>query len=255
VNSDVTVTRMYPSRRGAWLVAAIFVFGGVVFCGLYFAPRNGPPPAPAGARPGVPARNLRFVTWDLRRRHPGASPAFDVVRRLNADYLLLQNIEEEDVIPLAEAVGMQHSYHPQLYQRARNFAGRKAEWGACVLSKYPLYEGLGIPGPHGASGTWAVSVVDGRKFMVAVAHFVEGEEGRQEAASLRQAWEQKDSPPMVLSMLPADGSLPPVIQSVTSGPSADGQWMLFTKDWKHFTSKTGDVATGGPLPIVGDFRP
>ena len=253
MNPDVTVTRLYPSRRGAWLVGAIFVFGAVVFCGMYFAPRNGPPIAPADARPGAPARNLRFVTWDLRRRHPGAMPAFEVVRQLNADYLLLENIEEEDVIPLAEAMGMQRSYHPQLYQRARNFAGRKAEWGACVLSKYPLYDGRGIPGPEGASGTWAVSVVDGKRFVIAAAHLAAGEQGLQEAGALHEAWEQKGSPPMVLALLSADGKLPQVLQSISTGLGSDGQWLLLTQQWTGFTSRTADVPSGGPLPIVADL--
>lgn len=251
MHREVAGKRLNSSRRGAWLVAAIFAFGVIVFCGLYFAPKAGPPAVPGEARWGVPERTLRFVTWDLRRRHPGAGNALDIVRQLQPDYVLLQGIEEEDVIPLAEAIGMQHSYHPQLYQRAKNFSGRKADWGAVVLSKYPLYEGRGIPGPQGVSGAWAVSVVDGRKFVVAAAHLAAGEQGQHEAAALREAWEKRVSPPMVLALLPADGAVPVTLQPIAAGAGADGQWLLFTPGWK--ASAVPAAAPGdGPVPLVAD---
>jgi endonuclease/exonuclease/phosphatase family metal-dependent hydrolase len=232
-------------------VAAIFAFGAIVFCGLFFAPKAGPPAVPGEARWGVPERKLRFVTWDLRRRHPGAGNALDIVRQLQPDYVLLQGIEEEDVIPLAEVMGMQHSYHPQLYQRAKNFSGRKADWGAVVLSKYPLYEGRGIPGPEGVSGAWAVSVVDGRKFVVAAAHLAAGEQGQQEAAALREAWEKRQSPPMVLALLPADGNVSPKIQPIATGAETDGQWLLFTPGWS--ASAVAVPAPGdGPVPLAAE---
>jgi hypothetical protein len=87
------------------------------------------------------------------------------VAALEPDYVLVQAIRFEDVLPLTELLGMAGSFHPALFQRPDPRS--KDQPGHLVLSKHPLYEAGPIWSDRRiAVGVWAVAVIDGSRFNV-----------------------------------------------------------------------------------------
>lgn len=90
------------------------------------------------------------------------------IRKLDADYVLVQNIRFDDVHPLAEALGMARSFYPQLFQRASPRS--KDAPGDLILSKHTLYDAAPVAqgsGGRNARGVRAVAVFAGVRFVVA----------------------------------------------------------------------------------------
>ncbi len=205
---------LVPARTipGIAVILAMFVLGGLVLAGLFLAPKSKSPPAPVGIPWGAPDRPLRFVSYNILHNERGREQIITEIRKLEADFVLLQEIESPDVVPMAEALSMQRNYHSQCYQRSENLAGRKASWGNCMLSKYPLYEVGAIPNPSGGTfGVWGVAVVDGKKFIIANVHLSatwnanpshikkSGENRCAELSSLFNAWQGRGLPPIVVT--------------------------------------------------------
>ena len=199
------------SARGALLVLGLFVLGGAVLWGLFQAPRVTSPPAPAGSEWGVPPRPLRFASLNVLHLQRGLDRVINEIRAVGADYVLLQEVESRDVVDLARALEMRQYHHPNAYHASVNLDGPKATWGNLILAKHPLYEAGSIPNPGGGSfGVWAVSVVDGKRFLVANVHLSatwnanpvhikkSGEYRSKEIANFKDAWRQRGSPPMVV---------------------------------------------------------
>ncbi len=197
--------------RGALLVVGLFAVGGGVLWGLVQAPRATSPAAPAGAPWGVPDRPLRFVSWNVLHLQRGMEAVVADIKKLEPDFVLLQEVESRDVVGLAQALGMQTSHHPKAYHPSVNLDGPKATWGNVIFSRHRLYDAGSIPNPGGGSfGVWAVSVVDGRKFLVANVHLSatwnanplhvkrSGENRANELAALVAAWRQRGAPPVVV---------------------------------------------------------
>lgn len=180
--------RRPASNRGAWTVVAIFALGLTVLGGLFLAPRGHAPPLPAGTPRGRPDQPVVGVLLDCKPI--GASPDAIVaaVRRLadsarsagdppsagdplrpgaTPDLVVLVDVEGTFVPPVIAALGLQGSYHPQLYQRVRPTAGEKVKVGVCVLSKHPLYAGRPIRTADRSIGVAADVVIAGRAFTVA----------------------------------------------------------------------------------------
>jgi hypothetical protein len=151
------------------VVLTMFAFGGVVLCGLYMAPRGHSPASPRVPW-GAPSRPVVFASVDFGGE-PGVSDALAFqVRGLDADYVLVQNIRPNDVLPLAEALGMEGSYHPQLFQR-RDPRLKDAP-GDLILSRHPLYDARPLVlGPSAddanSRGVQTVGVLDGVRFVLA----------------------------------------------------------------------------------------
>ena len=157
------------SRRGMLVCVGLFVLGGAVLWGLFLAPRNRPPTAPAVPW-GTPARPLRFVTIDLGGGSvtEGGELVADL-GKLDPDFVLVQNVRFNDVLPLAEGLGMAKSFHPRLFQRPDPKA--KDAPGDVILSIHPLYDAspvavLPAPDVSEGRGVRAVAVVDRVKFVV-----------------------------------------------------------------------------------------
>jgi hypothetical protein len=157
------------SRRGILVCLGMFVFGAVVLWGLFQAPRLRSPASP-DLPWGRPARQVTVVSLDLGG---GAGPIASLagpVRQLDPDYVLVQNIRFDDVLPLAEALGMARSYHPNLFQRADPRA--KDTPGDLILSKHPLYDARPLalnPDPRDPDlhGVESIAALDGVRFVVA----------------------------------------------------------------------------------------
>ena len=185
------------SRRGVLVCVGLFALGGAVLWGLFLAPRNRPPSAPAVPW-GTPVRPLRFVTIDLG----GASvdDGGDLVadlRKLDPDFVLVQNVRFNDVLPLAEGLGMAKSFHPRLFQRPDPRA--KDAPGDVILSIHPLYDARPVavlpdPDIREGSGVRAVAVVDRVKFVVVSGVGATDQTRRVLEAELRR----EGSPPTVV---------------------------------------------------------
>jgi hypothetical protein len=176
---------------------AMFALGGAVLWGLFQAPRGRSPASP-DLPWGVPVNPVGFVSLDFGGQ-PGVAPSLvKQVRDLDPDFVLVQNIRFDDVLPLAEALGMERSYHPQLFQRPDPRSQDAA--GDVLFSKHPLYDATPIvldpaaQQPDGR-GVRAVAVVGGVRFVVATGVGATDDSRRAFEAS----WKQAGSPPTVLA--------------------------------------------------------
>jgi endonuclease/exonuclease/phosphatase family metal-dependent hydrolase len=167
--------------------------------------------APADIPWGVPDRSVRFVSYNILHNQRGLQRVVDEIKKLDPDFVLLQEVESADVLIMAEALGMRSWHQRRAYQKSSNLAGSSAKWGNVIFAKHPLYECESIPNPGGGSfGVWAVTVVDGRKFVLANIHLnatwnanpihikKSGEARWKELNNLHDAWKQRGSPPIVI---------------------------------------------------------
>jgi hypothetical protein len=194
------------SKRGPLTILAMFALGGLVLLGLFLAPRPHSPPAPPGVAFGAPDTPLRVVVYDLTtddRPVPADSIAADVRGPApGPDYVLLLGLEADQAPPLAAAMGMQESFEPRLYQRVRR-PGRREPVGACLLSRRPLYDASPLrTSPREVYGVCAVSVVDGRKFLLACVSLPDGTGGAgpgTPVGALIDSWRGAGAPPMLVA--------------------------------------------------------
>ena len=200
------------NSRGAILVLGLFALGGAVLWGLFQAPRATSPPAPAASGWGVPSRPIRVASFNVLHLQRGFDAVVNEIRAVDADFVLLQEVESRDVVGLARVLGMQQYHHPNAYERSGNLDGPKATWGNVIFSKHPLYDAGPIPNPGGGSfGVWVTSVIEGHKFVVANVHLSatwnanpvhvkqSGEYRSKEIANLLNAWHGRGSPPIVVA--------------------------------------------------------
>jgi hypothetical protein len=146
----------------------MFVFGGAVLWGLFQAPRANSPRSPALAW-GAPVRPVRLVSIEFGGQSGVSDALVKRVVALDPDYVLVQNIRFDDVLPLAEGLGMARSYHPALFQRPDPRS--KDQPGDLVLSKHPLYDAKPAaldPDPSRVHhrGVQATAVIDGSRFVL-----------------------------------------------------------------------------------------
>ena len=185
------------SRRGMLVCLAMFALGGAVLWGLFQVPRHGSPVAPAVPW-SAPARPLRFLSVDLGGKGGAGDELVKRIRAVDPDYVLVQNVRFDDVLPLAEALGMARSFHPQLFQRPDPRA--KDLPGDVILSIHPLYEAKAVvldadPSQIEARGVRAVSVVDRGRFVVVCGVGATDASRKALEAGLRR----EGSPPTVLA--------------------------------------------------------
>ena len=231
------------SFRGVLLVVTIFAIGGVMLAGLFLAPRPASPKAPAQAQWGVPARTLRFASYNILHNQRGLDRIAAEIKKLDADFVVLQEVEYADTGALASAVGMGEAFHTRQYERSVNLAGPRASWGNLILSKHPLYECVSIPNPGGGSfGVWAVAEIDGKKFMVANVHLSatwnanpkhlkeSGVNRNKELTALLNAWRERGAPPMVVA---GDFNQIPM----------GNNYALMTQEWRDAMKQIGHTGT------------
>jgi hypothetical protein len=250
-----TLNQLRPTRQGARVVIGLLLFGLVILGGLYISPKAHSPAAPIGVPHGVPATKLRIVAYDLARQHPSADPMYARIAGLSPDYLLLQGVNEDDVVDIAETMKMEKSFHPQLYQRCQDIAGRKGTWGNLVLSRNALYEGAPIGDIRGGFGAIAVSIVDGKEFAIACTHFAPDGQAMTEAETFRQRWLSMDRPPTIVAVLASDARPPASFDFLPITSSAGGESFYLSGDWQIQDSGTVPNAGTGLAPRWIDIAP
>ena len=245
-----------PSRGGALVILGLLAFGALILGLLAVTPFAHAPKAPADVPAGAPPRTVRVVCYDLAHQHPRNDPMLDDIRKLNPDYILLQGVDEDDSVAAAELLQMQARFHPQLYQRSEHLAGPKGVWGNLILGRQPLYNGAPLGSVRGGFGASAVSVVDGRKFLIASIHLA-GDQALGEAENLTAIWKARGSPPMVAALLKADPTFPPALSwlhaaGVSAGGSG-GQWIASTGDFRVIASGFATASGRGSPPFWVDL--
>lgn len=233
------------------LVAGLFALGGLMLWGLFRAPRATSPSAPAAARWGAPAHPIRIASLNVRRLPQEIDHVTDELRKLDPDFVLLQEVDSRDVVALARAFGMQQFHHPNAYERSGNLGGRKATWGNVIFAKHPLYDAGPIPNPGGESfGVWATSIVDGKKFVIANVHLSAtpstprhdekfGDNRSKEIAKLVSAWHARGSPPMIVGGGP---------MQITLGGNNSAMTDRFADVLASLRSSDGTFQTSSPDP-------
>ena len=167
------VTTRYSLRprprwtSGALTCVALFAFGGLLLWGLFRAPRSHAPASP-DVRWAVPTRPLRVASLDIGAWTGNPLDAAKILNGIDPDVVLAQRVPGEFAAPLAEALGMERSFHPRNFVRL----GRGSAPGCLVLCKHPLYDATPLrpeSDPQTPLGVWAAVVMDGRRFAVASA--------------------------------------------------------------------------------------
>jgi endonuclease/exonuclease/phosphatase family metal-dependent hydrolase len=168
------------------------------------------PAAPAGVTVGVPARRVRVAAYNVYQNYRGMDRTVGEVRKLDPppDFLLLSEIRREHVRPMAEALGMPHTYYPPL----PHVRGQPDWPDVAILSKYPLHDGRPLSTEDGQTfGLLAFAVVEQRKFAVAGVHMhptwlmdprhvVETAQARRrQLARIDAAWREAGTPPLVIA--------------------------------------------------------
>jgi endonuclease/exonuclease/phosphatase family metal-dependent hydrolase len=198
---------MMPRRTTIWFFVFLALFAGAFWVLMRFAARGAGSAPPASAVWGVPDRPVRVVSYNILHNQRGMGRVIEEIRKLDADFVLLQEVEREHVSEMTRELGSM----PAVYHASENLAGGRASWGNAILSRHRLYEGRTIPNPGGGSfGVWATASIDGRKFRVAcvhlsatykfnLAHLEESAVNRyKELSNLAKAWEDEGRPPIVI---------------------------------------------------------
>jgi endonuclease/exonuclease/phosphatase family metal-dependent hydrolase len=277
------------SIRGMLLVLGIFLLGGAVLGGLFLAPRPHAPPTPPGVESGLPLRNLRFVSYNILHNQRGLDRVAGEIKKLEPDFVFLQEVESADAAQLAQALGMEANYYPQLYHTSENLAGQRASWGNLILSKYSLYAAESIPNPGGGSfGVWSDAVVDGKRFVVANVHLSatwnanpihikqSGMNRAMELTNLRNAWKARGSPPIIVggdfNQIPTGNNYVQMTQDWTDALAALGKkgttfgegllktridYFLLSPGWKPIDAEivSSDASDHRPIRLTVGGKP
>lgn len=240
----------------------MFVFGGAVLWGLFEAPKANSPKSP-GLPWGAPVRPVRFVSVDFGGQAGLTDSLVTRVRALDPDYVLVQNIRFDDVLPLAEGMGMARSYHPGLFQRPDPRS--KDQPGDLVLSKHPLYDAKPValepdPGLVHHRGVQATGVVDGSRFVLASGVGATDESLK----ALDAARKQSNSPSMIVAtgfVRPQKGEgsyrsdLSPTVsltqEAGQGGPPVPVATVYADPGW---VMVKGDVLPGGPMILYAELK-
>jgi endonuclease/exonuclease/phosphatase family metal-dependent hydrolase len=168
------------------------------------------PPPPPRVVVGVPDRPLRFVAYNIYHDYRGFEGTTAQVRKLDppADFVLLAEIEPQNVRRWAAALKLPHTYYPLV----GGGPGASPYYpDTVILSRHPLSDGRPLQTPDGRTfGLWAMATVDGKKFAVVAVHLwptfgidprhvaFTAQMRNQQLNILIDAWQMAGSPPLVI---------------------------------------------------------
>jgi hypothetical protein len=229
-----------PRFRALIFFLFLALLGGVFFFFLY-ANRNYQRPPPASAVWSLPEKLIKIVSFDIQHSRQGNRAVLAEISRLNADFVLLQNVNKSDLTVLSEAF----SSVPAIYHGSENLVGKSANWGNAIFSRYPVYEaGTVTAGKEPSFGVWATAVIGNCKFKIASIHLADSE---VELAELLQAWRAIGAAPIIVggdvAKQPAGSAeFPWRISSKSAGNNAElSHQAIFTSDqWKVIDAGASD---------------
>ena len=180
------------SRAGAIIsCVSMAACAGLLVLAMRQLPRQQTGGGPTEAASKVPDQMLRFIACDVRGRHLQDEPVLAEIKRLNPDYLILQNLEEPDSRALANVLQMHAAFGAGLAQSA---SPPIAQYGNCVLSK----QMLSPPQPAAGIGIWTMSQVGNKSFLIG--SIIASSAGSQWAGNeLLADWQKRGSPPIVVA--------------------------------------------------------
>lgn len=185
------------TTRRIVVCVGIALFGIFAFIGLHFAPTPPDPQSLSYIAPRVPEAKLRFAWLDARDARIADTSLIAKLQKLAPDYLLAENMDAVDLMPLARALNMEQSLAGQLFQPTHSPAGSHGNVGVCILSKYPLLDAEPLTQAGKAYGVSAFSVVQSRKFMLACVCINDGGNPDAAAEELIAYWQKNQRPPFV----------------------------------------------------------
>jgi len=179
----------------------------------------------------------------------------DEIAKLNADIVLLQEVEKGDLTVLSEAF----SDIPAIYHGSENLGGARATFGTAILSRLPLYDAGAIPHKTTqAFGVWATAVMENKKFIIASIHLSSppstGAAASSELAWLIQTWRGVNSPPIIVGGDFSDATEIMPKSSWTDSLTKTTQTqrstrMLISSEWKRFDAGIVDDGKSSHDPI------
>jgi endonuclease/exonuclease/phosphatase (EEP) superfamily protein YafD len=159
--------------------------------------------APAPTAWGVPAKNVRFASYNTLKSSRGRDKVLADIRSKSPDIVLLQEVPTELADQTARDLGMHHAFRKHV-----NYPSE----GIAIYSRWPLENVAPVVDRGGRTcGLFADVQVDGRWFTVATVHLqatskaslgnvlwserVRGEE----MALIRKTWSDRGSRPIVIA--------------------------------------------------------
>lgn len=183
-----------PSPRALLFFLFLALLGGGFLLFLN-ANRNYQRPPPPSAVWSPPDKPIKIVTYNIHHSRGGNPLVPSQLAKLNADFILLQEVDKADLSELSES----YSSVPAIYHASENLGGKSVTWGNAILSRYPLYETGIIPTETGKCfGVWATAVVGDHKFKIASIHLAQSNESHSELAQLLQSWRNAGSPTIII---------------------------------------------------------
>lgn len=197
------------------------------------------PPSPPGVVVGVPDRQLRFAAYSIYHNYRGMDRTIAEVQKLDPppDFLLLSDIEPRHVTPMADALGLKHSYFPLL----GNSSDQPVWPDVAILSRRRLFDGKRLSTSDGHTfGLWAYAVVDNHKFAVAGVHLwpTYGIDPRHVIETANRRGRQLD---VILATWRDEGSPPLLIGGDFNQPAFGENYALMTRDFNDTLSGLGQV--------------
>jgi endonuclease/exonuclease/phosphatase family metal-dependent hydrolase len=205
--------------------------------------------APPSVVIGVPNRTLRFVAYNIYHDYRGLAGTTAEVRKLDppADFVLLAEVEAQNVRPWAEALKTTATYYPPV---GRQPDGSVLWPDTVILARHPLSEGRPLRTKDGhAFGLWSMAVVDGKKFAVAVVHLwpTFGIDPRHVAFTAQMRNEQLK---ILIDVWQRAGSPPLVIGGDFNQPAVGENYALMTRHFSDAMKAAGRDSGTFPLGMA-----
>lgn len=188
---------------------------------------------------GVPDRQLRFAAYNIYHNYRGMDRTIAEVRKLDPppDFLLLSEIEPQQVLPMADALGFKHRYFPLL-----GYSSGHPVWpDVAILSRHGLFDGKPLFTSDGHTfGLWAYAVVDNRKFAIVGVHLwpTFGIDPRHVIETANRRNEQLN---VILATWRDEGSPPLVAGGDFNQPALGDNYALMTRDLNDTLGGLGQV--------------
>ena len=124
--------------RRLLIAAAVALLTTLVFAGGWrWLPGEYSAASPAGVPWGVPGRAVKIASFNTLSNERGEGRVLAELRAMDADYLLLQEVQEKDVAGMAEALGMKFQYVAATFPPDPNVKAGSKSRGSAISTNFP----------------------------------------------------------------------------------------------------------------------